>query len=123
MEAVARVGSSLHYLVGSFDFLDDQNLSYSLVANLEVEKEAGFDSTQMRNEEGTIIMMYLYEQMVWHNLAQKVLVGLMVKIFFVQMFLKMVDGRLSFYYLHIMELGYPWFDNRVCQVQDVYYHL
>jgi hypothetical protein len=37
-----------------------------------VEKEAGFDSTQKRNEEGMIIMMYLYEQRAWRNLVQKV---------------------------------------------------
>jgi hypothetical protein len=35
--------------------------------------EDGFDSTQRLSEEEMIIVMYLYEQMVLHNPAQKVL--------------------------------------------------
>ena len=88
-----------------------------------VLKGAGFDSTRMKNEAEMTIMMYLYEQMVWHSLVPKVLVGQMVKIFFVQMFLRTEDGRLSFYYHRTMELGCPSFDNRVYHLPDVYYQL
>ena len=84
---------------------------------------AGFDSNRTKNEEEMTIMMYLCEQMVWHNLVQKVLVGRKVKIVFVRMFLRMVDGKLSFYCHHTKELGYPWFDSRVYHLLDADYHL
>ena len=84
---------------------------------------AGFDSNRTKNEEEMTIMMYLCEQMVWHNLVQKVLVGRKVKIVFVRMFLRMVDGKLSFYCHHTKELGYPWFDSRASHLPDVCYQL
>ena len=85
--------------------------------------EADLDSILRMNEAEMIIMMCLCEQMVWHTPVQKVLVGQKVKIFSVQMSLTMVDGKLSFYYHHTKELGYPWFDSRVYHLLDVDYHL
>ena len=75
--AAAHIGSS-RMVVADFEFLIYRIYFWAGSPRdaLEVGSDSNFDSL---SEEGRIIMMCLYEQMVWHILALKGSVAPMVK--------------------------------------------
>ena len=73
MGFAVHVGSSMDWEADDFEFLIYHTAYYFLVESQQDGMEDGFDSTQRLSEEEMIIVMYLYEQMVLHNPAQKVL--------------------------------------------------
>ena len=77
-------GSSKSWEAGDFEFLIYHIACYFLVGSQQDGTEDGLDSTQPMSEEGMIIVMYLYEQMVLHSPAQKVLEEQKVMSVFVQ---------------------------------------
>ena len=102
-------GSSMSWEADDFEFLISHTAYYFLVGSQQDGTEDGLDSTQRMSEEGMIIVMYLYEQMVLHNPAQKVLAEQKVMSVFVQTleWLRMVDEMLSFCYHRKEGLYYP----------------